>query len=148
MILLALWENRLLIFHSFVSFDNTFRRRAARLHRQLARRYRRTQRPQRPFTSFRHRAPHWPRQRCIVSKAEHTLQGTNLRYLVTNCPGRSSDSFTSTTIAPSARTRSKSSRTGSTPIGSAPIASWPTSGWPFQFLFQSVANTSSSLLSH
>src|SRR2546422_523931 len=36
-----------------------FQRRAARLQRRLARRYRRTQQPQRSFSSFRHRAKSW-----------------------------------------------------------------------------------------
>src|SRR6266568_551436 len=70
-----------------------FRRRTAALQRRLARRYRRTHLPQRSFTSFRHRARTWPRLRRIVAKAEHSATGTNLRFLVTNCPGRSAQVF-------------------------------------------------------
>jgi hypothetical protein len=70
-----------------------FRRRTAALQRRLARRYRRTHLPQRSFTSFRHRARTWPRLRRIVAKAEHSATGTNLRFLVTNCPGRSAQIF-------------------------------------------------------
>ena len=70
-----------------------FRRRTTALQRRLARRYRRTHLPQRSFTSFRHRARTWPRQRRIVAKAEHSATGTNLRFLVTNCPGRSAQVF-------------------------------------------------------
>jgi hypothetical protein len=70
-----------------------FRRRTAALQRRLARRYRRTHLPQRSFTSFRHRARTWPRLRRIVAKAEHSTTGTNLRFLVTNCPGRSAQVF-------------------------------------------------------
>jgi hypothetical protein len=70
-----------------------FRRRTAALQRHLARRYRRTHLPQRSFISFRHRARTWPRLRRIVAKAEHSATGTNLRFLVTNCPGRSAQIF-------------------------------------------------------
>jgi hypothetical protein len=70
-----------------------FGRRTAALQHRLARRYRRTHLPQRSFTSFRHRARTWPRLRRIVAKAEHSATGTNLRFLVTNCPGRSAQIF-------------------------------------------------------
>jgi len=73
--------------------NSVFRRRAARLQRRIARRYRRTQHPQRAFSSFPHRACSWPRRRRIICKAEHTVTGTNLRFLVTNCKGRSSSIF-------------------------------------------------------
>ena len=56
-------------------------------------RYRRTQLPQRSFSSFRHRARSWPRQRRICYKAEHTATGTNLRFVITNCAGRASQVF-------------------------------------------------------
>ena len=49
--------------------------------------------PQRSFSSFRHRARSWPRQRRICYKAEHTAVGTNLRFVITNCPGRASQVF-------------------------------------------------------
>src|ERR1700751_4310540 len=70
-----------------------FSRRTAALQRRLDRRYRRTHLPQRSFTSFRHRARTWPRLRRIVAKAEHSATGTNLRFLVSNCPGRSAQVF-------------------------------------------------------
>jgi hypothetical protein len=47
-----------------------FQRRAQPLQQQLKQRYRRTQVPQRSFSSFRHRAHSWPRQRRICYKAE------------------------------------------------------------------------------
>jgi len=62
------------------------KRRAEPRQKQLKRRYRRTQLPQRSFSSFRHRARSWPRQRRIGYKAEHSA-GTNLRFVVTNCAG-------------------------------------------------------------
>ena len=70
-----------------------FQQRAETLQKQLERRYRRTQLPQRSFSSFRHRAHSWPRQRRICYKAEHTATGTNLRFLVTNSAGRASQVF-------------------------------------------------------
>ena len=70
-----------------------FQQRAEPLQKKLKRRYRRTQLPQRSFSSFRHRARSWPRQRRIGYKAEHTATGTNLRFVITNCAGRASEVF-------------------------------------------------------
>ena len=67
--------------------------RADRLQRRLARRFRRTHKPQRSFSSFLHRAQRWSRQRRICYKAEHTEAGTNLRFLVTNLKGHSRPVF-------------------------------------------------------
>ena len=69
-----------------------FQRRAEPLQKRLPRRYRRSKVPQRSFSSFRHRAGSWSRQRRICYKAEHTVTGTNLRFL-TNCAGRASEVF-------------------------------------------------------
>lgn len=70
-----------------------FQRQVEPRQQQLKRHYRRTQLPQRGFSSFRHRARSWPRQRRICYKAEHTAAGTNLRFLITNCAGRASEVF-------------------------------------------------------
>ena len=70
-----------------------FQRRAEPRQKQLKRRYRRTQVPQRSFSSFRHRARSWSHQRRICYKAEHSAAGTNLRFVVTNCAGRASEIF-------------------------------------------------------
>jgi len=70
-----------------------FQRRAEPRQKQLKRRYRRTRVPQRSFSSFRHRARSWSHQRRIGYKAEHTAAGTNLRFLVTNGAGRTSELF-------------------------------------------------------
>ena len=74
--------------------NSVFQHRAESLQKKLKRRYRRSQLPQRSFSSFRHRARSWLRQRRICYKAEHTAVGTNLRFLVTNCTGRASEVFT------------------------------------------------------
>jgi Transposase DDE domain group 1 len=70
-----------------------FQQRAEPLQKKLKRRYRRTSLPQRSFSSFRHRARSWPRQRRICYKAEHSAAGTNLRFVVTNCMGRAAEVF-------------------------------------------------------
>jgi hypothetical protein len=71
-----------------------FHRRAEPRRQQLERCYHRTQLPQRSFSSFRHRARSWPRQRRICYKTEHTATGTNLRFLITNRNGPASEVFT------------------------------------------------------
>jgi hypothetical protein len=73
--------------------NSVFQRRAEPLQKQLKSRYRRSQLPQRSFSSFCHRARSWSHQRRICYKAEHTAVGTNLRFLVTNCAGRASEVF-------------------------------------------------------
>jgi len=73
--------------------NGVFQRRAEPLQKKLKRRYRRTQLPQRNFSSFRHRARSWPHQRRICYKAEHSATGTNLRFVVTNCTGRACEVF-------------------------------------------------------
>src|SRR5258708_1549464 len=67
--------------------------KAQRLQRRLAKRYRRTGKPQRSFSSFLYPAHPWSHQRRICYKAEHTAAGTNLRFLVTNLSGRSGSVF-------------------------------------------------------
>jgi len=73
--------------------NQVFQRRAESRQKQLKRRYRRTQLPQRSFSSFRHRARSWSHQRRICYKAEHTVAGTNLRFLITNCSGPAATVF-------------------------------------------------------
>lgn len=70
-----------------------FQQRAQPRQKQLKRRYRRAQAPQRSFSSFRHRARSWSHQRRICYKAEHSAAGTNLRFVITNCAGRASQVF-------------------------------------------------------
>jgi hypothetical protein len=73
--------------------NSVFQRRAEPRQKRLQHRHRRTQLPQRSFSSFRHRARSWSHQRRICYKAEHTAVGTNLRFLITNCSGRTSQVF-------------------------------------------------------
>jgi hypothetical protein len=73
--------------------NQAFQRRAEPLQKKLKRRYCRTELPQRSYSSFRHRARSWSRQRRICYKAEHTAVGTNLRFLITTVAGRASEVF-------------------------------------------------------
>jgi hypothetical protein len=73
--------------------NGVFQDRAEPLQKKLKRRYRRTELPQRSFSSFRHRAGSWSRQRRICYKAEHTAVGTNLRFVITNVAGRAAEVF-------------------------------------------------------
>jgi hypothetical protein len=50
-------------------------------------RFERTARPQRHFGAFAYAAGSWDRQRRVIVKAEHTAQGPNPRFVVTNVPG-------------------------------------------------------------
>ena len=70
-----------------------FQDRVEPLQKKLKRRYRRTELPQRSFSSFRHRARSWSHQRRICFKAEHTAVGSNLRFVITNCSGRATEVF-------------------------------------------------------
>jgi len=76
-----------------IATNPVFQRQAEPRQKRLARRYRRTGIPQRSFSSFRHRARSWARQRRICYKAEHAATGTNLRFLITNSPGCASEVF-------------------------------------------------------
>jgi Transposase DDE domain group 1 len=51
------------------------------------RQFRLTGQPQRVFGSFAYAAESWDRPRRVIAKAEHTAQGKNPRFVVTNVPG-------------------------------------------------------------
>jgi hypothetical protein len=54
---------------------------------RAARQFQRTREPQRHFGTFAYAAKSWDRPRRVIVKAEHTAQGANPRFLVTNVPG-------------------------------------------------------------
>jgi hypothetical protein len=54
---------------------------------QAERQFQRTGQPQRLFGSFAYAAATWDRPRRVIVKAEHTAQGANPRFVVTNAPG-------------------------------------------------------------
>jgi hypothetical protein len=54
---------------------------------QAARQCEQTGQKQRIFTTFEYAAGTWDKLRRVIGKAEHSSQGANPRFLVTNCPG-------------------------------------------------------------
>lgn len=60
---------------------------AESLQKQAAQNYQMTQEKQRLFSEFYYAAKSWKKSRRIIVKAEHTLQGANPRFVVTNLPG-------------------------------------------------------------
>jgi hypothetical protein len=70
-----------------------FKKKTERWLKRAKRKYVRRQKTVRVFYSFRHRARSWPKQRKIVVKIEVGPLGTNLRFVVTNRPGRAEDIF-------------------------------------------------------
>jgi hypothetical protein len=65
-----------------------FKKKTERWLKRAKRKYARHHKTVRVFYSFRHRARSWPKQRKIVVKIEVGPLGTNLRFVVTNRPGR------------------------------------------------------------
>lgn len=52
-----------------------------------------TQEKQRLFVEFMYKAKSWSTERKVIGKAEHTKDGANPRYIVTNLPGKSQDLY-------------------------------------------------------
>ena len=65
------------------ALERAARDEVARAERQ----FRQTGQPQRVFGSFSYAASSWDRSRRVTVKAEHTAQGANPRFIVTNVPG-------------------------------------------------------------
>lgn len=76
-----------------VASNAVLKRRTERRLQRACRRYTRTRKPVTVFYSFRHRARSWPRQRRVVVKIEITARGSNVRFVVTNRPGRAEEIF-------------------------------------------------------
>jgi hypothetical protein len=60
---------------------------------EAERRWQRTGQPQRLFGSLSYAAGTWDRPRRVLVKAEHTAQGDNPRFVVTNVPGAPQDLY-------------------------------------------------------
>ena len=71
-----------------------FQERVASCRARAEARYARRQRPVAVRTSFWYRARRWPRRRRILVKLDVTATGTNLRFMITNRPGRATDLIT------------------------------------------------------
>jgi hypothetical protein len=71
-----------------IGSNSVFKKRTARWLKKAERKYVRTKTAIRRFYSFCHRARSWHKQRRIVVKIEVSPLGSNLRFVVTNRPGR------------------------------------------------------------
>jgi hypothetical protein len=71
-----------------IASNSVFKRRTERWLNKAKRKYARTKIPIRLFYSFRHRAGSWNKKRRIVVKIEVGPLGTNVRFVITNRPGR------------------------------------------------------------
>ena len=71
-----------------IASNSVFKKRTERWLKKATRKYARTKVPLRVFYSFRHRAGSWNKQRRIVVKIEVGPLGTNVRFVITNRPGR------------------------------------------------------------
>ena len=76
-----------------IASNSVFKQRTERWLKRASRKYARTQKPIRVFHSFRHRARSWKKKRRIVVKIEVGALGSNLRYVITNRPGRAEEIF-------------------------------------------------------
>ena len=74
-----------------IGTNRVFKGRVAGRIAKAQARYARTSRPVSIRTSFRHRAKSWPHHRRILVKIDVTAQGLNVRFMVTNRPGRAAD---------------------------------------------------------
>jgi hypothetical protein len=70
-----------------VARNPALERLAADWTERARRQFGRSGQPQRLFGSFAYAAASWDRLRRVIVKAEHTPQGANPRFLVTNVPG-------------------------------------------------------------
>ena len=71
-----------------IASNSVFKKRTERWLNQAKRKYVRTKTPIRLFYSFRYRATSWNKRRRIVVKIEVGPLGTNVRFVITNGPGR------------------------------------------------------------
>jgi hypothetical protein len=76
-----------------IASNSVFKKRIQRWVKKAERKYARTKTPIRRFYSFRHRAKSWNKQRRIVVKIELGPLGTNVRFVITNRPGRAEDIY-------------------------------------------------------
>lgn len=76
-----------------IASNSVFKKRTARWIKKAARKYARTKTAIRLFYSFRHRARSWNKRRRIVVKIEVGPLGTNVRFVITNRPGRAEEIY-------------------------------------------------------
>jgi hypothetical protein len=76
-----------------IASNSIFKQRTERWLKRAQRKYARTKEPLRVFYSFRHRARSWKKKRRIVVKIEVGPLGSNVRFVITNRPGRAEEVF-------------------------------------------------------
>src|SRR5512133_2755847 len=76
-----------------IASNSVFKKKTERWVKKTERKYLRTKSLVRRFYSFRHRAKSWNRQRRILVKIEVGPLGTNIRFVITNRPGRAEDIY-------------------------------------------------------
>jgi hypothetical protein len=76
-----------------IASNSVFKKRTARWVEKAERKYTRTKTPIRLFYSFRHRARSWNTTRRIVVKIEVGPLGTNVRFVITNRPGKAEEIY-------------------------------------------------------
>jgi hypothetical protein len=76
-----------------IASNSVFKKRTERWLNKAKRKYARTKTPIRRFHSFRHRARSWNKQRRIVVKIEVGPLGSNIRFVITNRPGRAEEIY-------------------------------------------------------
>lgn len=76
-----------------IASNSVFKKRTERWVKKAERKYARTKTPIRLFYSFRHRARSWNKRRRILVKIEVGPLGTNVRFVITNRPGRAEEIY-------------------------------------------------------
>ena len=76
-----------------IASNAVFNKRTERWLKKAERKYARTKTPIRLFYSFRHRARSWNKRRRILVKIEVGPLGTNVRFVITNRPGRAEEIY-------------------------------------------------------
>jgi hypothetical protein len=74
-----------------IASNSVFKTKTRRWLKKAERKYARTKTPIRRFYSFAHRAKSWNKRRRIIVKIEVGPLGANLRFVITNRPGRAED---------------------------------------------------------
>jgi hypothetical protein len=86
-------ESLAMLYAIGIASNSVFKKRTERWLKKANRKYARSKTPIRLFYSFRHRAGSWNKQRRIVVKIEVGPLGSNVRFVITNRPGRAQEIY-------------------------------------------------------
>jgi len=76
-----------------IGVNSVLKRDSAAFVKSIEERYAATRQPQKRYTSVRYKADTWRAPRRVVVKSEVAALGTNVRYVVTTCGGRSQELY-------------------------------------------------------